>query len=986
MRKHVLLLTCAVSALSSIAGMAIAAATDDKAATEVTTVVITAEKRTVNLQKVPVAVSAYTSKQRDLIGINTIQDVANFTPGLVYSSILDRASIRGIGRLTNVLTSDAAVATYTDGFYTTSTVEAGKPTIDIERVEVLRGPQGTLYGRNSIGGAINVISKRPTETPYAEGRFTIGNYNATDYEIAASDSLAKGLAGRILAYYQRQEQGYFINVAGGPSTGNKIANYYVEPQFNVKMGDHTEWWTKVFVSGWNSRGGPGDLNGFYTTKDYDYYELSDEILILFNPAYGYSAIPGSDARAFIMSQPAGLPGTGRGPNPALQGSLVQVGSYNHYPAFVGAHRRFNNDFNESIKLNNARDIDTLFTYHFPAFDFKYTGGYQAYHYDLKWDIDGTDVLQYTIPLTNDPMCAGGQAETGAANKCLIVHPQYDFHYQEFNQWYSHEITFASTGTNALQWIGGAYLYNEHYSNPQAVLTPNQPQVFAPMLAATAPFASTPGGVTNLANTLQNAIILTGTPAPNPSGQLYHFSYGSQTKSVAVYGQLDWKAIDTLKATLGLRYTKDNKDGTEDYRALCFSDFCTLAFQGAISAEGPSPLQGAAYPGFDITDALVPYACDPNHPIRGVVDPIQSRPNPSSTSGCTTQYFQFTHRADGIYTRRVKTQSSAVTGTAGFEWTPTDDVLGYVRYGRGYKAGATNLGTLTASPVTDPEHANAYEIGLKETFFKRLVVDSALYYTDYQNLQIPITVQNGAFPIGTFFNVPKAYSRGFELETNWTPIDHLNTSLSYSFNDTKILSACKLVDPVNGITKGTCFQDDADPEGLDPQAQVILPATFMAPSMAPPPPPSPQAPHGIAIQGVKGNPLPYAPLHKVALNGNYTMLFDPGSLSFSGTYIWRAEAYANLFKRNYNLAPAWNQVDVRTLWKGTDDKYELIGYVKNVFDSEGYPAPGGGNIYDGVTHPLTDPGPLAGYRAYTQSKIRSLSPPRTFGLEMHYKFL
>ncbi|MFM8753599.1 MAG: TonB-dependent receptor plug domain-containing protein [Phenylobacterium sp.] len=108
--------------------------------------VVTAEKREQSLQDVPVAISAFTSQQRDMVGISTVQDLTNFTPGFVYQSSNDRASMRGIGRLTNVHSVDGAVSIYVDGLFTTSTVLAGGPPLDVERVEILRGPQGTLYG------------------------------------------------------------------------------------------------------------------------------------------------------------------------------------------------------------------------------------------------------------------------------------------------------------------------------------------------------------------------------------------------------------------------------------------------------------------------------------------------------------------------------------------------------------------------------------------------------------------------------------------------------------------------------------------------------------------------------------------------------------------------------------------------------------------------------------------------------------------------
>src|SRR6478609_7259713 len=85
--------------------------------------VVTAERREQSLQDVPVAISAFTSERRDEIGINTIQDMTNFTPGLNYSSAGDRISLRGVGRLTNAHPIDTAVATYSDNIYTTSTVE-----------------------------------------------------------------------------------------------------------------------------------------------------------------------------------------------------------------------------------------------------------------------------------------------------------------------------------------------------------------------------------------------------------------------------------------------------------------------------------------------------------------------------------------------------------------------------------------------------------------------------------------------------------------------------------------------------------------------------------------------------------------------------------------------------------------------------------------------------------------------------------------------
>src|SRR5262245_60042515 len=203
MNKRVLYFTSALGALTFAAGAASAAAaaaaagTTEQGVTTLEDLVVTAEKREQSLQDVPVAISAYTSAKRDLVGINSVQDMTNFTPGLQYSSQLDRISLRGIGRLSNVHSADAAVATYSDGVYTTSTVEAGKTPLFVDRAEVLRGPQGTLYGRNSIGGAINVISRHPTKDWYAEVRGTYANFNHWLVEGAVSGPLSDNVQFRV---------------------------------------------------------------------------------------------------------------------------------------------------------------------------------------------------------------------------------------------------------------------------------------------------------------------------------------------------------------------------------------------------------------------------------------------------------------------------------------------------------------------------------------------------------------------------------------------------------------------------------------------------------------------------------------------------------------------------------------------------------------------------------------------------------------------
>src|ERR1700753_70198 len=119
MFKRVLLLSCASGAVSMAAGAAHAATAEAQAsagnAPSVTEIVVTAEKREQTLQTVAIAISTFSAQKRDAIGINSIQDMTNFTPGLTYSTSTDRITLRGVGRTTNVLSADAPVANYDDG-------------------------------------------------------------------------------------------------------------------------------------------------------------------------------------------------------------------------------------------------------------------------------------------------------------------------------------------------------------------------------------------------------------------------------------------------------------------------------------------------------------------------------------------------------------------------------------------------------------------------------------------------------------------------------------------------------------------------------------------------------------------------------------------------------------------------------------------------------------------------------------------------------
>jgi iron complex outermembrane receptor protein len=127
-------------------------------------IVVTARKRSEVLQDVPVAVTAVTGETIEKRGLTQIKDVAQLTPSLnVNSDGVGRVflAVRGVGT-TLVGTVQPGVGIFVDGVYQPNTSYLNNPLVDVDRVEVLRGPQGTLYGKNTLGGALNVITRQPS--------------------------------------------------------------------------------------------------------------------------------------------------------------------------------------------------------------------------------------------------------------------------------------------------------------------------------------------------------------------------------------------------------------------------------------------------------------------------------------------------------------------------------------------------------------------------------------------------------------------------------------------------------------------------------------------------------------------------------------------------------------------------------------------------------------------------------------------------------
>ncbi|PHZ85942.1 TonB-dependent receptor [Paremcibacter congregatus] len=203
------LLGCA--ALSVLTGGLSAQAQDTAEAGDVAIfeeIVVTARKTAESLQDTPIALSAFTESAIETRGINELGNIGKIIPNLFFGGIgagsanVATVAIRGIGQVDHLITTDPAVGIYIDGVYLGRTIGANLDIINVERIEVARGPQGTLFGRNTLGGAVNVITKKPTGEDTVRVDVKAGTRDRADAafyaDMGISDTLSMSLSGGIV--------------------------------------------------------------------------------------------------------------------------------------------------------------------------------------------------------------------------------------------------------------------------------------------------------------------------------------------------------------------------------------------------------------------------------------------------------------------------------------------------------------------------------------------------------------------------------------------------------------------------------------------------------------------------------------------------------------------------------------------------------------------------------------------------------------------
>jgi iron complex outermembrane receptor protein len=859
---------------------------------EVSELTVVAEKREQSIETVPVAITAFSAEQRKLMGIQIIQDLADFSPSLNWTDIDDRVYIRGIGRNSDNLNNTSGVAIYYNGIYygANAAIEQQKDDLFIGNIEVDNGPQNTLHGSNADGGVVSFTSQKPTDTMYGEVRLGVANYDTEFIEAVVSGPINDHLKFRLGGNFTEQRGGFFNNLDGSPQGGNLVLGgggqtSYFEGQLQGHW-DNLDAWVQVSAGNFNANThGAAAIGNFPATE----FNVADGL----TPSgfYGLCGIPGFAA----TTNGAGCAG---GP-PIVPGSVVTKPiTANLFPGNNPGNLNPRNFINEDNGLNEMQgdvQISAHVTYHLPTLDIAYLGGYQNFHYTLhipNQPVAGIDSGVISYQLAGAPTaaaaapCVAAGHTLAACQAPLTIFPTPNFLvFDEFDQAFSHELNFVSTTNSPFQYIGGLYWYRERWHQPvDADSMSAQPQMGSPVF----PF--------------------TGAPAPpNPTFAGSSANTAVTYDSIAIFGQGSYKFNDEWKFSGAIRYTNDHKQGFQTWRVV---DFPGLFVNPSVF--------GSATPAVDITSFAAPLGT----PYQGA--------GPASINPVT-----------GDAQRTLGATWNALTGEANIDWTPNSSTLAYFKYSRGYKSGGWSTYTIGAFPETGSEFVDAFELGAKKTFGRTLTANGDVFYYNYYGEQVPLSVVNSIGQIvPILFNVPKVQNYGVELWGTWRPIDPLAISLSYSYLSAK-------------VKQSPCVQDTTDPLANQPGANTT----------------------GCTVPGsqnIVGQTIPGATPNKISLNGLYTFTFDPGKLTLSGTFVWRDGTFDDVFNRQYTFQPASTQVNVRATWTGANNRYNIILFCDNLFDSTAYDGAAGSLLgtFNGKEDILSVP---------------FLNAPRTFGVQFQYRW-
>lgn len=228
-RTTTLRLTASAAVMAAVAfGSAGAAVAQDPDGDTVDAIIVTAQKREQSLQEVPIVVTTLSEQLLEDAGVKDIKDLQILTPGLTVTSTQSEASttarIRGVGTVGDNPGLESSVGVVIDGVYRSRNGVGFGDLGELSRIEVLKGPQGTLFGKNTSAGVINILTEAPSFTPGFEGEVTGSNYGGWGIAGSVTGPLSEQVAGRLYMATRERDGFYDVDVGDGPRTRTDDAN------------------------------------------------------------------------------------------------------------------------------------------------------------------------------------------------------------------------------------------------------------------------------------------------------------------------------------------------------------------------------------------------------------------------------------------------------------------------------------------------------------------------------------------------------------------------------------------------------------------------------------------------------------------------------------------------------------------------------------------------------------------------------------------
>ena len=490
-------------------------------------VTVTAQKRSEPLQEIPISLAAFSEERLDVEGINGLKDIHSLVPSLTIEPFpinngTLRVFIRGIGISDAQITQDPPVGVYLDGVYIARSTGAAMDVADLERIEVLRGPQGTLYGRNTTGGAINLITSRPsTEKFSVKQKLSTGSRNLFSSKTSINVPITDNLAVKFGALFAQQD-GYVDNTGPGGDFGDSDLNGY---RLDLR------WSATDSLS----------VDYAYDRSEIDYYNNHYQHIRPRTPVAGSQA-------DLINAQPSSVYATN------FKDELATV------TPFQGSYTEI-----EGHALTISHDFDTL--------QVKYIGSYRQLFDESYADLGGGRGLsagqdahginnqsKSVFRLDTSPYCGQAARLVAGPGQCTpLVKPIVD------QQQWSHELQLSGElFEQRLKYILGAYYFYEEAVEDNG---PLHHQLSGPANLGVPNFEETFGQVPILGGVISD-LLNTGTSirAVNFLSQRYDI----ENEAMALYGQLTWTPPlwqDRLHLTLGLRHSEDQRQAIKNQQDI-----------------------------------------------------------------------------------------------------------------------------------------------------------------------------------------------------------------------------------------------------------------------------------------------------------------------------------------------------------------------------------------------------------------------------------